>query len=223
ATGFELGQSGIIARHQRVERAGRGKPLQPHVIHSDESVAGEELRRPRNGGCGKYCLGRRGRYQQRQPVSVRDFLKTKCLVRRRAGDCEAAPLLSAEIADIDSARTHDGSRPQRIFAWRIEMTDSRENFLSGDEGFTRVFRLIGQPIPEGQYGIPKEAVTTAVVTINYRLHQTEVVISDPNHFGRGPTGSIRERCKSYEVRQQNRYLSLFTLGLVRKAAARQRQ
>ena len=46
ATGFELGQSGIIARHQRVERAGRGKPLQPHVIHSDENVAGEELRRP---------------------------------------------------------------------------------------------------------------------------------------------------------------------------------
>src|SRR5262249_2274993 len=97
------------------------------------------------------------------------------------------------------------------------------NFLSGDEGFTRVLRLIGQPIPEGQYGIPKKVVTTAVVTVNYRLHQTEVVISHPNHFGRGPTGSIRERCKSYEVRQQNRNLSFFTLGLVRKAAARQTQ
>src|SRR5262249_47649981 len=53
-----------------------------------------------NGGCGKYCLGRRGRYQQRQPVVVRDFLKPKCLVRRRTGDCEAAPLLSAEIARL---------------------------------------------------------------------------------------------------------------------------
>src|SRR5262249_53887753 len=127
------------------------------------------------------------------------------------------------IADIDSARTHVGSRPQGIFAWSIEMTDSRENFLSGDEGFRRVLRLIGQHIPEGQYGIPKEAGHTAVETVNYRLHQSELVFSPPNHFGRGPAGSIRERCKSYEVRQQNRYLSLFTLGLVRKAAARQRQ
>src|SRR5262249_6003354 len=103
------------------------------------------------------------------------------------------------------------------------MTDSRENFLSGDEGFTGVLRLIGQPIAEGQYSIPKKLGTTAVATANYPLHRTEVVSRHPNHFGRGPTGSIRERCKSYEVRQQNRNLSFFTLGLVRKTAARQRK